>query len=114
MHEMFTYYTGPSPQRDVLYSWANDHKTMIVLNGGDSLSLSELYNELLPVATSLNLPTSMFYEDERSLNSALTCVGVIVPSSVYELDLTNPQELVNSTAVEATLKEIISRCGLAR
>ena len=89
MHEMFTKYrdVNTEPQTSVLYDWANNHKTMIVLNGGDSQSIAELYELLAPLAKEGFFPFAKFSEDERSLNNALTCVGVVLPESIYDHDL---------------------------
>ena len=62
--------------------WADNHKTMICLNGGNQADLQELghffEDESNPYAW------SCFYEDEQSLNGCLTCVGIILSERIYE------------------------------
>lgn len=67
---------------DMLLEWARDHKVMILLNGGNSANLQELYDFL---DTNENpYPFTKFHEDEQSLNGALTYVGIILPERIYE------------------------------
>ena len=89
LHEMFRYYDTTSPWkrrcRDTLNAWADGHKTIIVLNGGNVASLESTHHELLRLTKGGNLPypVAKFHEDRESLNCALTCVGIVVPESVY-------------------------------
>ena len=71
--------------KEALDEWANSDKTIIVLDGGNSRTLSELYNNLRCVVDTYKFgyPVVAFYEDEQSLNGALTAVGIILPESVY-------------------------------
>lgn len=71
-------------KNEMLVDWSLHHKTMIVLNGGNSLMLTNLYEELMILGDKLNLPVSKFHEDEQSLNNALTCVGLIIPDFLYD------------------------------
>lgn len=66
-------------------SWAEHHKTIIICNGGNSMSLSDLYATLTEYETKFILPIVRFYEDEQSLNGALTSVAVIVPAEFYDV-----------------------------
>lgn len=116
LHELFLNYPAePSTLASTkLFDWANNHKTMIVLNGGDSQSLSELYGELVPLARSGNFPLAKFSEDERSLNNALTCVGIVLPEAVYGIDLYDESSSqFNHASADIELKKIISRYRLA-
>jgi hypothetical protein len=65
-----------------LNDWATEHKTVILLNGGFSLALRELHefldNEFNPY------PFARFHEGEDALDSALTCVGIVLPEKIYE------------------------------
>lgn len=81
--EMFVKY-GPneSNQLNQLYDWAENHKTMVLLNGGNSASLADLYNHLND--SDNPYPFVKFHEDEQSLNGALTYVGIILPERVYD------------------------------
>lgn len=62
-------------------NWASDHKTIILLDGGNDKDLRELL-------TFFNMSNPYLYgsfcEDQQSLNGAMTCVGIILPENIYE------------------------------
>lgn len=62
---------------DELFLWANAHKTIIILNGGNSQNLESI-SDILDQKC-FNYPYMSFYEDKESLNCAITCVGLIFP-----------------------------------
>lgn len=84
--ELFIKYDQHSEQTNMVFDWAKDHKTMVLLNGGNSANLAELHSsfEVLE-AQGMNLPFAKFHEDEISLNNALTYVGIVVPEKYYTI-----------------------------
>jgi hypothetical protein len=62
--------------------WAEFDKTMIILNGGNSAQLAE-FEEFCEESIKNKYCWAAFREDEKSLNNALTAVGIILPESVY-------------------------------
>lgn len=104
--------------------WAQSHKTIILLNGGNHQDLNQLYDELKIITKTLiykiggannHLPVVKFTEDEQSLNNATTCVGIIIPNRVYDIPNVYCEErVVNVIDVEMQLKQIISQYHLAR
>jgi len=65
-----------------LHDWSRNHKTMVVLNGGNCETLDEL---MTFVGSDNNtFPWQYFNEDGQSLNGALTCVGIVLPERIYE------------------------------
>lgn len=69
--------------RQVLYAdWAANHKTMVLLNGGNSADLQDLFDFLN--CEENPYPFVKFHEDEVSLNGALTYVGMILPPKIYD------------------------------
>jgi hypothetical protein len=91
-----------SPQeqarKDMLMDWAANHKVVILLNGGNSADLQEIYDKLASTSPQTTYPYGKFNEDEQSLNNALTCVGVVVPEKIYLLaDLIRRKEPVMHT-----------------
>lgn len=82
--ELFTkYYSEYSCDEEVLlYEWANDHKTMILLNGGHGSNLHDLIDFF--EQDDNPYPFSFFKESEGALDNALTCVGIILPEKIYE------------------------------
>ena len=67
---------------DILYDWAENHKTMICLNGGNLQGLQDIVNILLDDQN--KLPWATFYEDEMSLGGILTNVAIVVPEHIYD------------------------------
>lgn len=68
-------------QFDSLYEWAQNHKTMILLNAG----YSEAIRKLVDVFNSPHnpYPWATFHEGQDALDGALTCVGIILPEQIY-------------------------------
>lgn len=73
------YYLYPSDERQILIDWAHEHKTWYVLNGGTS----EQMKQLLDLFKWESNPYPWSYFNEPSIDNALTCVGIIVPETVY-------------------------------
>lgn len=69
-------------QVDDLYDWAENHKTMVCLNGGNLQGLKDI--ELLFQTDQNKFPWATFYEDEMSLGSLLTNVCIVLPEYIYE------------------------------
>lgn len=118
VHDLFIENLDPTtPAAKKLTEWAMSHKTIIVLNGGNSASLLEAATNLRSLATRLNLPMTTFYEDEQSLNGAMTCVAIVVPEDIYTLEVdpvTN--EATNNplaTEEEIQIRLILSQFRLA-
>lgn len=94
--EMFNNHPAVQPHFDnyecpgkVLRTWSRDHKTMVLLNGGNSADLRDLWT-LLSDPRNTSLPVSKFYEDEASLDGALTCVAIILPECLYDAEKVYP------------------------
>jgi hypothetical protein len=84
-HELFLKYTDfgdPSKPAVKLYEWANEHKTMVLLNGGYAANLQELI--WMFMSKENPYPWAEFEEEMDSLNGALTSVGIILPEKIYE------------------------------
>lgn len=92
VHELFIKYPDPTPvwqkgqktyliPNTILYDWAIDYKTMILLNGGYSEilhGLVEFFEE-----DKNPYPYAHFNEGQDALDGALTCVGIILPEKIY-------------------------------
>lgn len=95
IHDMFVDYdvfVDSHPVRTMLYEWASDHKTMIILNGGTG----DMMREAIDVFNSGSLngqkyPWGTF--NEPSIDNALTCVGIVVPESIYNMYFESIPEL---------------------
>lgn len=130
--ELFVRYCNPSSHRVMLHNWAEEFKTIIVLNGGNQANLKEI---LLFLCEPDNpYPYTHFCEDEQSLNNALTCVGIVIPEYVYEAaseirslkwdidailtfeestKLINDKTGFNLTVFEYRLIQLLNSCKLA-
>lgn len=62
-------------------NWANNHKTMILLNGGMMSHLVEFETFLKDNAHAY--AWSSFREEEAALNGALTNIGIVLPEHMY-------------------------------
>ena len=69
---------------ELLYDWAQNHKTTIVLNGGMSGDLQALVE--LFESNENPYTWAFFKETEYALNGALTNVGIILPEKIYNYD----------------------------
>lgn len=66
-------------------AWARDHKTIVILNGGNCASLLKI-EDFFKKGQNPYVWAS-FYEDVASLNGAITAVGVVLPEEIYETAL---------------------------
>lgn len=80
--ELFIKYKNKTPEKDILFDWAENHKTMIVLNGG---YLSTMVEAVHFFNTPKNpYPFSTFYESEDALGGILTNIAIILPEKIYK------------------------------
>lgn len=83
--EMFVKYTDAishSPVQDILYGWADDHKTVVLLNAGYSSTIRDI--QAFMIDNDNHYPWAVFHEGEDALDGALTCLGIILPEKIYE------------------------------
>ena len=137
-HELFIKYNHRTGDGIDLWEWAENHKTMILLNGGMASDLIVIEKVLALPANPY--PWAAFREEEAALNNSITSVGVVLPSKIYDgaaylrtnnitdeqfsKDLWLPMPVDNGpdgiiegveyTPIEARLMSTINRCGLAR
>lgn len=72
----------PSDELRMLNNWASEHKTMILLNGGYSETIRDLY--MFFTNNENSYPFDYFTESGPALDGALTCTGIILPEKIYE------------------------------
>ena len=70
-------------KNEMLYEWADEYKTYICLNGGNSATLRELW-EFVDRPDVNPFPYSKFHEDEQSLDAVMTSIGIILPERIYD------------------------------
>lgn len=81
--EMFVNYPEDSddPVAGPLYKWAEDHKTLVCKNGGDTEALDEIHD--LFTDEDNNYPWHWFSESSKALNSSITCVAIVLPERIF-------------------------------
>lgn len=82
--EIYNTYITDEGTDDALFKyvtdWAENHKTIIVLNGGTGDDLRKL--QVFFEDNANTFPWSYFHEP--SLDNTKTCVGIILPEYIYE------------------------------
>lgn len=64
---------------EMVKEWADNHKTFIVLNGGNADGIKSA----AITAGESGYPYAAFHEDFRSLDGMMTCAGVVVPDHIF-------------------------------
>lgn len=90
-----------------LNEWAANHKTIIVLNGGNQESLIQTYVEMGMFAEKRKLPHVKFKEDIESLNGAVTAIGIVLPNEIYNLQKMYRNE---DGSIDDAKLEYVKRC----
>ena len=121
--EMFVKYPYDTctPDQDILYDWADYHKTTIILNGGYASNLERI----ISILNNPNnpYPWGYFCESQEALKGCLTSVGIILPRKVFEgakyMSTSSPSlvkdryiQLNNITSFESEIMKELSQCKL--
>ena len=131
VHSLFIKY--PSfESNSILWDWAQNDKTMIVLNGGthkDIVQAYEMVGALSLKHHNVLLPFEHFNEDDESLSGMMTCFGIVLPDRLYDAKYDpqngnyvysvteSMQPLTIEYAIgtpEHTFLKMLKSCGLAR
>lgn len=93
VHEMFIKYPKPVVQRhngedhagEHLWKWAENDKTMILLNAGFGAEIADLAMMFTggEVKYENPYPWAVFLEEQATLNGAYTSIGIILPSRIW-------------------------------
>lgn len=80
----YVYFSTPetASQQELLREWSINHKTTYVMNGGNHNMIRELYVFLKEV-DGFGFPYARFFEDEESLGSIITSVGIVLTENIY-------------------------------
>jgi hypothetical protein len=65
--------------KQIVHDWADNHKTFIILNGGDMDSMINT----VKIIEKLDYPHCIFHESRSALDGILTCVSVVLPETVF-------------------------------
>ena len=74
-----------SAASEAFKNWAKHDKTIIICKGGNDAQLRELAKSLKAYGKRFNLPSTLFVEDEQSLNGAATATAIVVPESLWNV-----------------------------
>lgn len=96
-------YSRGSDQYPIYEEWATNHKTIIILNGGNNAGIRKAYD----IFSVTGLPFTAVHEDYDSLDGALTSASIIVPSYIYASETMH----IMPTAIE--LREYLQSLRLA-
>jgi len=66
----------------MFHEWAENHETIILLNGGYAENIYDL-NRFFDEGEHA-YPYEMFNESKQALDGAVTCTGIILPEKIYE------------------------------
>lgn len=69
----------------MLFSWARNHKTMIVCNAGYSSNLRAGYNLFDTLAENVGLPYVKFHESQEALEGVMTGIGIVLPEHLFNV-----------------------------
>lgn len=83
----------------MLYDWAYNHKTTIVLNGGFAKALYEL--SVFLDDDENKYPWAYFKESEDALDGCITNVGIILPEKIFNC----PKEFYGEEVISQGLAE---------
>jgi len=100
--DMFVKYKYDFDKSSLIYNWAENHKTMIVLNGGPSIGTKTILEFLDAEADDFSFvaPYAPFYEDDISLEGIMTGVGIILPEEIYDaVTYRRAKDLVHETSL---------------
>lgn len=75
---------GDDGNMQTFLEWAGGHKTIIILEGGNSDNMLTIRGMVAQCSRTLKLPYTWFCEDAETLNGMMTAVGIIVPAEIYE------------------------------
>jgi hypothetical protein len=75
---------GPVEQRRLFDEWAIAHRTIIICTALNSQGVEQAYDRLEYFGEKLDLPVTIFREDEQSLNGAATAAAVVVPERFFD------------------------------
>lgn len=84
-HVIQSMYEKYSGKRDhaarVFRDWMNSHRTMIVLNGGNSAMVKASMERTEMRDGESRYPLASFHEDEQSMEGMMTAWGIILPKT---------------------------------
>lgn len=112
--EMTIKYDAPELAVDSkFYDWLDNHKTLICLNGGNNERLNDFYT-FLNSSTYNPYPYTKFHEDDASMGGMLTCVGIVVPEQIYNINIDDSTTYQHLTSWQIELYNKIKRMPTAR
>lgn len=122
LSEIFMKFPHPGPHSthseypNSIYDWAENHKTIVILSGGNHQDLYTMIDRLHAVEQEQGCPAgfpwAVFEEDHQSLNHAITCFGVVIPEQIYNEAGHGPDENIFSPC-ENLIIEFLQKSHMA-
>lgn len=72
---------------NTLTQWAKSHKTLVFVDCGFHQEILEHYSTAVSFCENFGLPHALFMEDDWTMNSMATSFAIIVPSTIYDINL---------------------------
>lgn len=82
-----TYNTESNDAASTLHEWRESHKTLVFVDCGFHQEMLEHYLTAVAYCEKLELPHALFIEDDWTMNSMATAFAIIVPSTIYDIDI---------------------------
>lgn len=107
LSEMFVKYKSKSIENEILYEWAERHKTIIMRDGGITANLDKIHSILYHLCPAHKIPYASFRESNEYMDGLLTSVGFILDRSV-EVDCT----LLSGKSVDQLYEIVMTTASL--
>lgn len=108
--ELFVKYVDNSPQKEMLYDWGKNHKTMIVLNGGYLADMQEALEFFKHPQNPYAF--TEFYEGEDVLGGIMTNIAIVLPEKIYKTSkfirnrMVGESLVINNTLAPETFSKV--------
>lgn len=83
-----------------LSEWTDQHKTLVFLDCGFHQEILDYYEEAKGHCEAMGLPHALFREDEWTMNCMATAFAIIVPSTIYDYDIEEYEQMSKWVDIE--------------
>ncbi len=70
-------------EKEIFEAWALYDKTIIICQASNNYGVVKTFDTICNSFPTLKLPSTIFYEDEESMNEMATACAIIVPQELY-------------------------------
>lgn len=83
--DMSVKYNDDNSEDQAYRTWACEDKTIIICGAFNHDGVLNCFEELRECGRALRLPTSVFFEDQSSLNGAATACAIVLPRALWDV-----------------------------